>query len=126
MRRFRRSSKGQILLMSAIIVCILLFILGGLLADASRRRPSRESEDIYFVFANIKAETFEAGTRALLDNDQPYLDVWTIEVEDYLEELGYTGSLTYTDWTPPTSVEFTLIIQSSNTVIQDTFEVTST
>lgn len=126
MRQFRRSNKGQILLMSAIVVCILLFIIGGLLADASRRRPPRESEDIYFVFANIKAETINAGRQALLDSDQGYLDDWSDEVTDYLEELGYTGSLTYTDWNPPTSVEFTLTIQSTNIVLQDTFEVTST
>jgi hypothetical protein len=112
--------------MSAIVVCILLFVIGGLLADASRRRPPRESEDIYFVFANIKAETINAGRQALLDSDQGYLDDWSDEVTDYLEELGYTGSLTYTDWNPPTSVEFTLTIQSTNTVLQDTFEVTST
>ena len=121
MRRFRRSSKGQILLMSAIIVCILLFIIGGLLADASRRRPPRESEDIYFVFANIKAETMNAGTRALLEDNRGYLDDWSDEVVEYLEDLGYSGSLTIADWNPPTSVEFTLTIQSSNTVIQDTF-----
>jgi len=126
MRQFRRANKGQILLMSAIVVCILLFIIGGLLADASRRRPPRESEDIYFVFANIKAETINAGKQALLDSDQGYLDDWSDEVTDYLEELGYTGSLTYADWNPPTSVEFTLTIQSTNIVLQDTFEVTST
>ena len=126
MRQFRRSNRGQILLMSAIIVCILLFVIGGLLADASRRRPPRETEDIYFVFSNIKAETINAGRQALLDSDQGYLDDWSDEVIEYLEELGYTGSLTYTDWTPPTSVEFTLIIQSANTVLQDTFQVTTT
>jgi hypothetical protein len=92
--------------MSAIVVCILLFIIGGLLADASRRRPPRESDDIYFVFANIKAETINAGKQALLDSDQGYLDDWSDQVTDYLEELGYTGSLTYTDWNPPTSVVY--------------------
>ena len=133
MRRFRRSSKGQILLMSAIIVCILLFIIGGLLADASRRRPPRESEDIYFVFANIKAETISAGKRALRDSGdtgQSYLDEWSDEVVDYLEELGYTGSLQWNNWDKtalPYSVDFTLTIQSTNTIVQDTFtaEVTS-
>jgi len=112
--------------MSAIIVCILLFVIGGLLADASRRRPPREAEDIYFVFANIKAETINAGKQALLDNVRGYLYDWSDEVTDYLEELGYTGSLTHTDWIPFTSVEFTLTIQSTNTVLQDTFEVTIT
>ena len=125
MRKFRRSNRGQILLMSAIIVCILLFVIGGLLADASRRRPPREAEDIYFVFANIKAETINAGRQALLDSDQGYLDDWLVEVNDYVEELGYTGSLTYADWNPPTSVEFTLTIQSSNTILQDTFDATT-
>ena len=125
MRRFSKSSKGQILLMSAIVVCILLFIIGGSLADASRRRPPRESEDIYFVFANIKAETINAGKRALLEDRVGYLNEWSTEVEDYLEELGYSGSLTYADWNPPTSVEFTLTVQSTNTVVQDTFVVST-
>ncbi len=62
----------------------------------------------------------------MIEGNSGYLDDWSDEVTDYLEELGYTGSLTYTDWTPPTSVEFTLTIQSTNTVLQDTFEVTST
>jgi hypothetical protein len=127
---FRRSSKGQILLLAAIIVCILMFVVGGFLAEASKRRPLRESEDIYFVFANTKAETIEAGESALRDPvesaGQSYLDDWVDEIVDYLEELGYTGSLAWSNWdktASPWSVDFTLTIQSTDTLLQDTFTV---
>ena len=123
MRNFRRSSKGQILLMSAIIVCILLFAVGGFLADASRRRPPRESEDIYFVFANIKAETSEAGKYALNANDSTYISEWCDSVNKYIEELGYSGSLDNPRF-DDTEADFVLIIQSSDTIIQDRFTVT--
>ncbi|MFX1518479.1 MAG: hypothetical protein ACFFCD_00940 [Promethearchaeota archaeon] len=130
MRKFRRSSKGQILLLTAIIVCILMFAVGGFLAEASMRRPLRESEDIYFVFANIKAETKDAGESALREPvesvGQSYLNDWVDEVYDYLEELGYTGNLVWSNWdktASPWSVDFTLIIQSTDTLLQDTFTV---
>jgi len=110
--------------MSAIIVCILLFAVGGFLADASRRRPPRESEDIYFVFTNIKAETKEAGERALRDDDVSYLSAWVDRANDYIEELGYSGSLSYEDWTRTAgewSVDFIFIMQSTDTILQDRF-----
>ncbi len=124
MRSFRRSSKGQVLLLSAIIVCILLFAVGGFLADASTKRPPRETEDIYFVFANIKAETEQAGERALRDDSVSYLSDWTDRINAYIEELGYSGSLSYEDWTRTAeewSVDFVFIMQSTDTILQDSF-----
>ena len=125
MRRFRRSSNGQILLMTAIIVCILLFVVGGFLAEASKKRPPRESEDIYFVFENIKAETVKVAKYALNDNNNTgYLSSWESRVDVYIDELGYDGYLTCT-WNTPGewSVDCTLIIQSTDTILQDRFTV---
>ena len=111
------------MVLTAVVVCIILFTVGSYLAEASRRRIPRESQEIYFLFKNIKAETIDAGQYALGPGNEGYLDEWCESATMYIQEQGYGGHLRKISFIDGVSARFELLIRSHDVTLHEDFTV---